>query len=190
MIDHVDDARRDHDEYDRSDDRRSRRGPHRRCASAALHAAEAAGQGDEARDPDEKARIDSMLASESSAAPAEAAAPAAQLPWQLDASSDDGEPVDEAAKQATNAASLPQWVQDPMTTVTDRERRMAALSVATYGKRGAELDRVLAERGMDRAQAVAEYRQLADDHPRGGPYTEQMYEYQSWAVQGETIPSF
>lgn len=152
----------------------------------------AEGEG-EARDPDEKARIDRMLASEASSAPAgeeSAAASASQVPWQFDTNQQEGEAIDEASKQPTAASSLPDWIQDPMTSVTDRERNMAALSVVTYGKRGAELDRILAERGMDRAQAVAEYRQLADDHPRGGPYTEQMYEYQSWAVRGESIPSF
>jgi len=110
------------------------------------------------------------------------------VPWQFGSDSTAGEEPDESTKPPS--VELPVWVRDPMTLVTDRERRMAALSVVTYGKTGAELDRILATRGLDRAQAVAEYRALADEHDRGGPYTEQMYEYQSWVVQGETVPEF
>ena len=129
----------------------------------------------------------------SAAAPSPPASDAERtFPWQFETpSAAEGlvaEQIPEGHKPPSN--ELPAWIRDPMSMITERERRMAALTVETYGKRGAALDAVLAARGFTRAQAVAAYRELADQQERGGPYTEQMYQYQSWVVQGEALPTF
>jgi len=114
-------------------------------------------------------------------------------PWTFAAGSEEDQsktPEEEAAKREANPTAVAYIEQygDPTLVVDEDIQRLATIALLSWNRQGAEVDQLLSQFGLTRAQAQAGYRALADDTLRSLGYQHTLRHYQQLQLEGEFAP--